>query len=101
MTRRWLIEKLEEQWNPQAAEALNRFLRRSEGGTSERIQATTLLLHRGAVEEEATRALASSGLKEHRWLARYIQVIETERQNVDAFAWSDLTQRLTLSTLSP
>jgi hypothetical protein len=37
----------------------------------------------------------------NRWLARYIQVMETERQNVDAFARSDLTKHLTMSTLSP
>ncbi|MBI4326421.1 MAG: HEAT repeat domain-containing protein [Chloroflexi bacterium] len=99
--RAWLIQKLAEHWEARAATALNRFVCRTDAWTSDRIQATALLLHRNAMEEEVTRVLAASGRKEDRWLAKYVQAMEMDRQNAEALARSDLINRSTLSSLSP
>lgn len=99
--RRWIIQKLGEHWDAQAAAALNQFVCRTDAWTTDRIQAAALLLHRNALDEEVTRLLAISDRKENRWLANYVKAVETDRQNAEALARSDLVRRSTLSTLTP
>jgi HEAT repeat protein len=80
--RAWLIQKLGEKWDSRAAEALNRFLRRSDGWTSDRIRATALLLHRRCLGSDLLNELAASTVKENRWISRYALVFES-KQNLD------------------
>ncbi len=91
--RAWLIQKLGEKWDSRAAEALNRFLRRSDGWTLDRIQAAALLLHRRSLEAEVMHELADSDVKENRWLAEYAQTFEAGLRAADAYAQSELVYR--------
>ena len=88
--RAWLIRKLGEKWDSRAAEALNRFLRRSDGWTSDRIQATALLLHRRSMDADLVQELAASRVKEDRWISRYALASEPKRNLDDDAANSTL-----------
>jgi HEAT repeat protein len=99
--RRWFIEKLGERWDSRVAEALNRFLRRPDGWTSDRIQATALLLHRRSLDADLLRELAASSLKEDRWLAQYAQACGTDQHTAEMLVQSELINGATASTISP
>lgn len=88
--RAWLIQKLGEKWDSRVAEALNRFLRRSDGWSSDRIQATALLLHRRAMNADLMQELAASRLKEDQWLSRYALASESKQNLHDEAANSTL-----------
>jgi hypothetical protein len=99
--RRWIIQKLEQHWNSQTAEALNRFLRRPDGWASDRIQATALLLHHHSLESDLLAELALSEKKENRWLAQYARAVESKSQHDVEFIQHDLAHSAGTPALLP
>lgn len=99
--RRWIIQKLEQHWNSQTAEALNRFLRRPDGWASDRIQATALLLHQHSLESDLLAELALSEKKENRWLAQYARAAESKSQHDVEFIQHDLARSAVTPALLP
>lgn len=77
--RAWLIQKLGEKWDSRAAVALNNFLRRSDGWTSDRIAAMALLLYRHSLEADLASELSMSKVKENRWIFRYALTFESNQ----------------------
>ncbi len=99
--RRWLIQKLGEHWDSRSAAALNQFLRRHDGWTSDRIQATALLLHHDALESGLVSEFASSSEKQSRWLAQYARAFAANSRDEATTARHDLAQTPPLSSLLP
>lgn len=98
--RAWLIQKLGEKWDSRAAEALNRFLRRSDVRTSDRIQATALLLHRHSMNADLVQELAASRVKVDRWISRSALAFESKQSLEDDSVNSTLASARGLPKLS-
>lgn len=99
--RRWLIRNLGEHWDSRSAAALNQFLRRPDGWTSDRIQATALLLLHDALESGLVSEFASSSEKQSRWLAQYARAFAANSRDEPTNRWHDIAQSTPIPILLP
>ena len=84
--RTWLIQKLGEKWDSRAVVALNKFLRRPDGWTSDRVKATALLLDRHSMKKNLLHDFSASSVKEDRWIFRFAQAFESKQDTDDVAA---------------